>query len=154
MTLLHNQTLLTTLTIALAALLFGYYWWLRRRLVVVEVSTTLTATRVRELFVAKVARLGWRIVDEGNPMVAQSGCWLGRRQRIAIRDSASDGAPASVLTEVYVSPTRWSRSRGGTPTQVHTIAFRMNAFVRAVRAADPSAQVRKRPVRDEARVLS
>ena len=99
-------------------------------------TTALTPDQVRQLFDAKVATLGWSIVDDDNPRVAQSPLISGMRQQIGLRvDPIDQGSAFEIVALRYVERL-W-----GTPAKAHTMRMRMNSFVRAVRAADPRARI-------------
>ena len=49
------------------------------------VATGLPIEQIRNVFVQKVAGSTWKIVDDGNPMIAQSPLLTGIRQQIVQR---------------------------------------------------------------------
>jgi hypothetical protein len=99
-------------------------------------TTSLSAAQLRLTFGEKVARAGWKIVDDGNPMVAQSPLATGIRQQIALDlRAAPDGS-----VHVRVGPRRWV-SRYGVPKKGHTIRMRLDSFVNAVQRTDPAVAV-------------
>lgn len=123
----------------LVAIIAAYVWygsWLTRGIKPRMFSTTVEPERLRVLFEEKVARAGWKIIDDGNPMVAQSSLATGIRQQVAL-DLAS---PAGGPTRVRVGPNRWV-TKWGVPKKAHTIRMRLNSFVAAVQAADPTVDV-------------
>lgn len=125
--------------LVLAALIAAYVWytnWLTRGIKPRVFSTKVDPRRLRALFEEKVARAGWKIVDDGNPMVAQSPLATGIRQQIALDVTTLDNGK----TRVRIGPNRWVTS-WGVPKKAHTIRMRMNAFTAAVQGADPSVHV-------------
>lgn len=102
-----------------------------------QVLTHLSASQVREIFAGKVARLGWSIVDDDNPMVVQSPLTAGRRQQIAMTFKVrSDGRTVAKVRPVRI----WTK--GGLPYKAHTLRMRLNAFTAGIHEADPHAQSR------------
>jgi len=101
-----------------------------------RVETRLSAEQLRAVFVEKVAGLGWSIVDDGNPMVAQSGLLAGIRQQIALQVSENGGRSVANLVV-----TRYSKKVLGGATKAYTLRWRMNAFIAHVRQLDESASV-------------
>jgi hypothetical protein len=105
-------------------------------------TTSVSADQLRRTFVDKVARAGWKIVDDGNPMVAQSSLATGIRQQVALQlDTGSDGA-----MRVRVGPNRWV-SRWGVPKKGHTIRMRMDSFVNTIQRSDASIAVTRTELR-------
>ncbi len=101
-----------------------------------DIETVLPPETLRELFRECVAGAGWRIMEEGNPMVARSIFFIGSRQRIALTTEPLGDRTAARI-EVLAYDGKWS----GLPRKPYTLWFRMRSFVRAVEAADPSAWV-------------
>lgn len=118
----------------------AYAKWLEKGMAPREFSTTVSAETLRQIFVDKVARTGWKVVDDGNPLVAQSTIMTGIRQQLALTLSSGEGA-----THVWFGPHRWVTSNG-VPKKAHTIRLRMNSFEEAVRTLDPSIQVERLPL--------
>ena len=52
--------------------------------------TKLSQQRLRVLFEEKVARAGWKNVNEADPIVAQAGFIVGAQQQIALRFAGKD----------------------------------------------------------------
>lgn len=131
----------TVLGIAVLAAIIGGYIaygsWLTSGIKPRTFDTSVPADRLRDLFVTKVARAGWKVVDDGNPMVAQSPLLTGIRQQIGLTVRSKGQGRASVV----VGPQRWVTS-WGVPKKGHTIRMRLNAFVDAVRAEDGAIHVR------------
>lgn len=130
----------TFLGISALVLLIGAYVaytsWLTNGIKPRAFDTALPAERLRALFAGRVARMGWKVVDDGNPMVAQSPLATGVRQQIALKLRTNDGG-----TSVIVGPQRWV-TKWGVPKKAHTIRMRLDAFVAAVQAEDGVAHVR------------
>lgn len=105
-----------------------YQGWLRRSVRPRSLQTTLPVDEVKRLFESKVARMGWKIIDDDNPMVAQSGLLGGRRQEISMQVTPVDGG---LKIQVWVSR-MWTKGWAKVPYKAHTIRMRMNAFERAV----------------------
>ena len=130
----------TFLGISALVLLIGAYVaytsWLTNGIKPRAFDTALPAERLRALFAGRVARMGWKVVDDGNPMVAQSPLATGVRQQIALKLRTNDGG-----TSVIVGPQRWV-TKWGVPKKAHTIRMRLDAFVAAAQAEDGVAHVR------------
>lgn len=126
--------------VGLVVLIGGYLKytsWLEKSIRPRTVVTKLEAQQLRRIFGDKVATLGWKIVDDGNPMVAQSSLAAGIRQQISLK-TEQDGE----RTKLVVAPTRTVKKvLGGAPTKAHTLRMRLNSFVSAVQSADPTAKV-------------
>lgn len=101
-----------------------------------QVVTDLPPHQLRKIFVEAVAHTGWSIVDDGNPMIAQSGLLSGIRQQIALRVEEEDGRTCAHLAVI-----RYSKKTFGGATKAHTLRWRMSTFVSRVRAADNNASV-------------
>jgi len=101
-----------------------------------EVTTTLTSMQLREIFEQTVSGKGWSMVDEGNPMIAQSSLLMGIRQQIALNvNDINDRRVARIAV------TRYSKKVFGGATKAYTLRWRMNAFLAEVQRADTSAAV-------------
>jgi len=129
----------TFLGIGALALAIGAYVaytsWLTNGIKPRTFDTALPAERLRALFVGRVARMGWKVVDDGNPMVVQSPLATGIRQQIALNLRSKDGR-----TSVVVGPRRWV-TKWGVPKKAHTIRMRLDGFVAAVQAEDRQVHV-------------
>jgi hypothetical protein len=101
-----------------------------------RVETRLTADQLRGIFAEKVAGHGWTVVDDGNPMVAQSGLLAGIRQQIAL--SVTENGDRFVAN---VAVTRYSKKVLGGATKAYTLRWRINAFLTQVQRIDASASV-------------
>ena len=55
------------------------------------IVTNASPEQVRDVFVRKVAGSTWKIVDDGNPMIAQSPLVTGIRQQIGLEVSQEGG---------------------------------------------------------------
>ena len=100
------------------------------------VRTTLSAADLRTIFRDTVSGRGWSIVDDGNPMVAQSSLLAGVRQQIALHVDTGQRR-----TEARIAVVRYSRKALRGTTKAHTLRWRMKAFLTAVRSADVSASI-------------
>jgi hypothetical protein len=112
----------------------AYQKWLIHGVRTRQVKTVLPVDQIRSLFVAKVAVMGWKVVDDDDPMVAESSAWAGIQQQIGlwVNDQGSERlATISVL--------RYSKRILGGITKAHTLRIRMSAFVQSVQEADPAA---------------
>ena len=122
---------------------FRYLSFLRNGVKPQTVTTDLGVDDLRGIFVDRVCHSGWRIIDDGNPMVAQSSLATGTRQQIGLtlrRDDA--GGVTATIEPLRLRVKVWTR----VPTKGHTLRIRMNSFVRAVTSADPVADApRSRP---------
>jgi len=129
----------------LVALIGGwiaYTSWLTNGIKPRVFTTSVEPDRLRRVFEDKVARTGWKLVDDGNPMIAQSPLITGIRQQIFLQlENGPNGS-----TRVRVGPNRWV-TNWGVPKKAHTIRMRMNAFVSAVQGADPSVAVTRTELR-------
>jgi hypothetical protein len=115
-----------------------YQAWLSDGIRPRTIYTSLSPTEVTNLFVGNVATHGWQVVEQGNPVVAQSSLLTGLRQQIGLHfEQAEDGR-----TVAEVKPYRYVHKLFGNPTKAHTLRWRINAFVRGVQYVDPGAVVR------------
>lgn len=105
------------------------------------VRTSLSAADLRGIFRDTVSGRGWSIIDDGNPMVAQSSLLTGVRQQIALHVDTADGDAADPGTEAHIAVVRYSRKALRGTTKAHTLRWRMTAFLTAVRSADLSASI-------------
>lgn len=120
----------------------AYASWLTNGIKPRAFTTSVSADHLRRTFVDKVARAGWKVVDDSNPMVAQSSLATGIRQQIALElGTAGDGA-----TRVRIGPNRWA-TKWGVPKKGHTIRLRMDSFVKAIQQRDASIAVTRAPLR-------
>lgn len=118
---------------------FAYITWLKNSIKNRSFTTTATPDQVRAIFAEKVAKTGWKVVDDGNPMVAQSSLAAGIRQQLRLVTNTD----ATGQTAVQVGPSRivtkgWFLR---VPAKAHTLRIRMNSFVKAVSALDPAIEV-------------
>jgi hypothetical protein len=103
-----------------------------------ELRTSLSAETVRGIFRDTVAGKGWSIVDDGNPMVAQSTILAGIRQQIALRLTEEEGG----ALRAHIAVTRYAKKVLGGPTKAYTLRFRIDSFLNAVQRTDTGAVVR------------
>ena len=117
--------------VAWFAMIIGYQSWLRNGVKPREFATQLSVEQVKQLFVQKVAHTGWKIIDDDNPMVAQSSMLSGIRQAISMQVTPhGDG----LAVRIWVS--RLSvKGLARVPYKAHTIRMRMNAFENVVARA-------------------
>jgi hypothetical protein len=101
-----------------------------------DVETTLSPDALRRIFASTVTGWGWRIVDDGNPIVAQSHIAFGIRQRIALATETTLGRTFARI-EVVKYDGQWI----GMPREPWTLRMRINTFLMAVRTKDPTARV-------------
>jgi hypothetical protein len=101
-----------------------------------NVQTSLSPDQLRHIFRETVATTGWFVVDEGNPMVAQSPLLAGIRQQIALRVGENNGRTAARIEVI-----RYSKKVFGGATKAYTLRWRMNAFLSQVQRADTSSLV-------------
>ncbi len=111
-----------------------YTSWLQAGVQPRTMTSQLTPDELRDLFLGTVCTSGWKVVDDGNPMVAQSSLVTGMRQQLALQVTPSeDGTYEARIFPVRLVVKTLSRI----PTKAHTLRMRMNRFVAAVRSADP-----------------
>lgn len=120
----------------IAAFIAGYVMyanWLKKGIRSRTYVTKASPDDLRRIFAAKVASSGWKVVDDGNPVVAQSPLITGIRQQIAMHMQQDDGG-----IRVKIGPQRWV-TKWGVPKKGHTIRFRLNGFESALRQLDSTA---------------
>ena len=100
------------------------------------VRTELSSDQLRLIFEQTVSGKGWTIVDDGNPIVAQSGLLAGIRQQIALTT-----APVATGTNARIQVVRYSKKVLGGPTKAYTLRWRMSAFLAEVQRADLHATI-------------
>jgi hypothetical protein len=100
------------------------------------VDTRLSIEELRDIFLTTVAGKGWSIVDDGNPMIAQSGLLAGIRQQIAL-----DLEETEAGTRARIAVLRYSRKVFGGTTKAYTLRWRITAFLNEVQRADHDATV-------------
>lgn len=127
------EAIIVLALVIIAWILYGN--WLKKGISMRAFKSRLSPDQLRQLFEDKVCRSGWKIVDDGNPMVAQSSLVTGVRQQIGLRITEEEG-----LSTVLVGPERWISS-WGVPKKGHTIRIRLNSFVESVRERDGSINV-------------
>ncbi|WP_116202819.1 hypothetical protein [Amycolatopsis circi] len=131
-----NVALGIVVLIVLIGLCLGYNTFKTRGFRPRRVETSLSAQQLRGIFAEKVAGHGWSIVDDGNPMVAQSALLAGIRQQIALNVVENNGRSVANL-----AVTRYSKKVLGGATKAYTLRWRMNAFLSHVQRLDASASV-------------
>jgi hypothetical protein len=120
----------------------AYGSWLTNGIKPRVFSTSVSADQIRRTFDQKVARAGWKIVDDSNPMVAQSPLATGVRQQITLELGLGDDGSM----RVRIGPNRWV-TKWGVPKKGHTIRMRMDSFVSAVQRHDPAIAVMRTELR-------
>lgn len=120
----------------LAAAAIGYDSFKRNGFRPRTVDTQLSADELREIFHDTVAGKGWSVVDDGNPMIAQSGLLAGIRQQIALEVTETDTGSRARIAVI-----RYSRKVLGGTTKAYTLRWRMNAFLNEVQRTDHDATV-------------
>lgn len=132
--------------IAILVVLIGgriaYGNWLTKGIRPRHFATRLPVHEVRRIFDEKVARTGWKVVDDGNPMIAQSSLITGIRQQISLETTTD----STGQTTVVVGPQRWV-TKWGVPKKGHTIRMRVNAFVASAKGSDPGIEPVLMPLR-------
>jgi hypothetical protein len=131
-------------SIMLGILIFGgliagfiaYDKWKRSGFRAREVTTTLSVDDLTAAFEQKVCGMGWKVVDRGDPLIAQSSLAAGIRQQIAlhVEDQGSQR-----LARIWVP--RYSQKVFGGTTKAHTLRMRMSSFLNEVQRRDAAATV-------------
>ena len=116
-----------------------YYRWIRKGLRPRTMTTSLTGDQLRTLFAQKVANLGWKVIDNDNPLIAQSPLIAGIRQQITCTMTKAGNS-----IRCDIRPTRVVKKWGNRPTKAHTLRMRLNAFENAVNSA-PAPRTAPRP---------
>ncbi|RSM57850.1 hypothetical protein DMH03_26230 [Amycolatopsis sp. WAC 01376] len=101
-----------------------------------RVETTLSGQQLRQVFRRTVARRGWSIADDGNPMIAHSAALDAVRQRIALSVSETNGRTVGELAALLPGKTTL-----GDTTKAYSLRWRMNSFIAQVRRLDSTAKV-------------
>ena len=120
----------------------AYGSWLTKGIRPRHFTTGLSVHEIRRIFDEKVARTGWKVVDDGNPMIAQSSLITGIRQQISLQTATDDAG----RTTVVVGPQRWV-TKWGVPKKGHTIRMRVNGFIASAKGSDPSIEPTLMPLR-------
>jgi hypothetical protein len=100
------------------------------------VTTRLTGEQLRAIFRDTVAGASWSIVDEGNPIVAQSNLLMGIRQQIALQVLEANGS-----TQARIMVLRYSKKVLGGATKAYTLRWRISSFLNEVVRTDRGASV-------------
>ena len=113
----------------------AYNLWKRRAVKSQSFTSSADPDLIRDAFERKVATTGWKIVDDGNPMIAQSPLIAGIRQQVALNLTV-DGAH---VRGQYVTLRYVRKMLTGTPTKAVTLAARRSAFFKELARlnADP-----------------
>ena len=122
----------------------AYLGFLRSGMRPRTVVTSLSETQITEVFVAKVAGMGWHTTDWcwDNPdgrLVAESSLLSGIRQQIGLTISTDPRHPGKLVAKVMVK--RYSKKLFGGPTKAHTLRMRLSGFASGIKRLDPGAQV-------------
>ena len=123
--------------VAIIVVAIGYQSMLRKGMRTRIVATSLSDDEIRRLFIKHVVGSTWKLVADGEPMIAQSSLVSGIRQQIALSLGDDSNYPGRTIAKVEVI--RYVRKVLGGPTKAHTLRIRMNAFMNAVARADRSA---------------
>lgn len=118
-------------------LVVAYNDWKTRGIRPRRVSTQFDEQTLRDVFARTVATTGWQIIDDANPIVAQSTALAGIRQQIALQLNAGDDG----RTEARIAVVRYSKKALGGATQAYTLMWRIKAFMDEVQRLDTSAPV-------------
>ena len=122
--------------VLLIALVYAYRRGIKKGMAPRVFRTKLPQERLRALFEERVARAGWKIVNESDPIVAQAGVIVGAQQQIALHFGEVEGDD---MTYAMVGPHTWIEG-AFMPKKSHTIRMRLNSFMTAVQAEDPGVQ--------------
>ncbi|AUI58176.1 hypothetical protein [Amycolatopsis sp. BJA-103] len=125
------------IVVVIAVLYLGYTAFKRHGFRPRRVETVLSGQQLRHVFKKKVARRGWSIADDGNPMIAQSALLAGIRQQISLRISEADGCTVGELAAILHEKKAFSD-----PAKAYSLRWRMNAFIAQVRRLDATAKVK------------
>lgn len=129
-------------------LLVGFWFyrdWLFDSIKNRNFTTSASPEQVRELFTERVAKTGWKVVDDGNPMIAQSSLAAGIRQQLRLITNTNGSGQTSVIVGPSRIVTKGLFLR--IPSKAHTLRIRMDSFVKGVRALDPAIDVTKTEVK-------
>ena len=125
---METVLLIGALAIATVAAIF-YAQWLENSVRARVFTTNLTNAQVRHIFTDKVATKGWKVTEDGNPIIAQSSLATGKRQQIGLTTTPHNGQ-----TMVRIAPVRLI-VRGRfikIPSKAHTLRLRMDSFTKAI----------------------
>lgn len=112
--------------LVIVAIMTVYSNWLTKGIQPREVKTMMSDQQIHDSFATKVGGKGWKVIDDDNPMIAQSPVLAGRRQQIAAEILTDEGGRT---VKIWV-PRVWMKR--GTPYKSHTLRIRMNSFARAI----------------------
>ncbi len=118
--------------VAFLALYAAFVYWKHQVVKPVALTSTSPPEVIRDVFARKVATTGWKIVDDGNPMIAQSPLLGGIRQQVALTLLPADGG-----VKVEYETIRYVRKAlSRTPTKAITLASRKGAFLKELKKVD------------------
>src|SRR5690349_12038793 len=95
-----NSTVGALIVIVIIGLYLGYNAFKRHGFRPRRVETTLSGQQLRQVFKKKVARNGWSITDDGNPMVAQFTLPDGISRQISLNISEANGRTVAELAVI------------------------------------------------------
>lgn len=131
-----NGTSGVLILVVIAVVYLGYIAFKRHGFRPRRVETTLTGQQLRQVFKKKIARKGWSVADDGNPMIARSPESAGIRQGISLKISEADGRTVGELAAIL-----HKKKVFGDTAKAYSLRWRMNAFIAQVRRLDSSAKV-------------
>jgi hypothetical protein len=123
--------------VLIIGLVVAYHDWKTKGIRPRRVSTLLDEQTLRDIFAKTVATTGWRIIDDANPIIAQSTALSGIRQQIALELNVSDDG----RTEARIAVVRYSKKALGGATKAYTLMWRIKAFMDEMQSLDASATV-------------
>ncbi|MXV86381.1 MAG: hypothetical protein F4Z53_00070 [Acidimicrobiales bacterium] len=148
------ETLIFLLIVAVVIAVVKYRQYLLKGMCPRTFTTTLSQQQVIDIFDNSVTRLGWKIINDRQPRVAGDHSLMGRGQQIALMfdetgddelpDQPQDTMDLDATTKGVVGVQRWV-SGWFMPKGAHTIRLRLNAFERAVEAADEATKWERHP---------
>ncbi|AIG77507.1 MULTISPECIES: hypothetical protein [Amycolatopsis] len=131
-----NGTSGVLILVVIAVVYLGYIAFKRHGFRPRRVETTLTGQQLRQVFKKKIARKGWSVADDGNPMIARSAESDGIRQGISLKISEADGRTVGELAAIL-----HKKKVFGDTAKAYSLRWRMNAFIAQVRRLDSTAKV-------------
>ncbi|WP_125798768.1 hypothetical protein [Amycolatopsis sp. WAC 01416] len=131
-----NGTAGALIVVVIVVLYLGYTAFKRHGFRPRRVETTLSGQQLRQVFRRTVARRGWSIADDGNPMIAHSAALDAVRQRIALSVSETNGRTVGELAAILPG-----KKTLGDTTKAYSLRWRMNSFIAQVRRLDSTAKV-------------
>ncbi|USN97284.1 MAG: hypothetical protein H6799_02835 [Candidatus Nomurabacteria bacterium] len=85
------EALLFFSVIFLIGLYFATTFWSLRRMRPIMAYTTLSRDRLKDIFRSSMTRWGWKVIDQSNPIIAQSSFLTGRQGIAMTINEAPDG---------------------------------------------------------------